>query len=337
MIVTTPKRLAAPRWLIGSPRRRLATPRRLIVMLHAVLTVVFTALTATGARAAEFTDDRGRRVAWQSPPARVVTLAPSLTEIVYAVGGGVRLVAADRYSDHPPAARALPRVGDALRVDIERLLALQPDLVLAWGSGNTGRELAQIEATGVPVFFLEPRRLDDVPRALERVGALLGLAAQGEQAAAALRSELAALRSVHAARAPVSVFYQVWSRPLMTLNDQHLIADVIRLCGGRNVFGALKPLVPELSTESVLAADPEVLFTARESGPQAAGAAQRAPSDAAFALWAPHKGARAVQRGWMFTLPGDTISRQGPRIGEGARAVCSALDEVRRERDGGPR
>lgn len=329
-----PHWLAAWRLLmVEPPRGHPVTPWRRLGMLLAVLSTV----AASTAHAAEFSDDRGRRVVWQTPPARVVTLAPSLTEIVYAVGGGARVVGADTHSDHPPAARALPRVGDALRVDIERLLVLQPDLVLAWGSGNTGRELAQIEAAGVPVFSLEPRRLDDVPRALERVGALLGLAAQGAQAAGSLRRELSELRSAHAARAPVSVFYQVWSRPLMTLNDQHLIADVIQLCGGRNVFGALKPLVPELSTESVLAADPEVLLSARETGPLAGGTAQRAPGDAAFALWAPHKGARAVQRGWMFTLPGDTISRQGPRIAVGARAMCAALDEVRRERDGGPR
>ena len=285
------------------------------------------------AHAADFVDDSGRRHAFNTPPQRVATLAPSLTELVYAAGAGPRLVATVIGSNFPPAARAVPSVGDYERVDVERLLRLKPDVVLVWTSGNSQRELAQLVSAGVPVVHLEPRRLDDVARAIERLGDLFGSADVARPRAQMLRDELAALGRAHANKAPVSVFYQVWSRPLLTLNDQHLISDVIALCGGRNVFGKLKTLVPEVSTESVLAAQPEAILSARTSADGGEATMRREPQAEPFIAWRSlDKVLPAARHGWMFTVPGDEISRQGPRIGTGARAVCSALEEVRRER-----
>lgn len=283
---------------------------------------------ALAAHGATLTDDSGRSISLDAPARRVVTLAPHLTELVYAVGAGPQLVATGQGSDFPPEAQALPRVADHQRIDVERLVALAPDLVLVWGSGNTMRELGQLESAGIRLFRLEPRRLADIPRALERVGLLLGRAQEGRARAQALREELAALRLRHAGAAPVRVFYQVWSRPLLTLNDDHLVSDVIRLCGGRNIFGALGPLVPELSSESVLQADPEAMLTGREGS----GPARRTPNAEAFSEWTRLGATTAVRRGWLYTLPADTVVRAGPRIADGARAVCGSLDEVRRER-----
>jgi iron complex transport system substrate-binding protein len=296
--------------------------------------IAWLGLAACGfAQAADFIDDSAHRHTFAAPPQRVVTLAPSLTELVYAAGAGPRLVATVIGSDYPEPARALPSVGDYQRVDVERLLRLKPDVVLVWTSGNSQRELAQLVSAGVPVVHLEPRRLDDVARAIERLGDLFGTADVARGNAQALRDELAALGREHAGKTPVTVFYQVWSRPLLTLNDQHLISDVIRLCGGRNVFGALSTLVPEVSTESVLAAKPQVILSARSSASGGAPTARREPSAEPFAAWrAMNKALPAAKHGWLFTLPGDEISRQGPRIGIGARALCGALDEVRLER-----
>lgn len=281
----------------------------------------------------EFTDDAGRKHVLPHPAQRVVTLAPNLTEMVFAVGGGAQLVGTVATSDYPEAALAVPRVGDHQRLDIERIVALKPDMVLVWHHGNAGRELAQLEAAGLRLVYLEPQRLEDIARAIERMGILLGREATAMQRALALRTALAGLRARHAGAESVSVFYQVWSQPLMTVNDQQLISDVIRLCGGRNVFGHLAPLVPQLSTESVVAERPEVIFVARETGPEASSAgARRDPKAASFAMWSGFRQIPAVQRNWLYTLPGDVISRQGPRIELGARAVCEVLDEVRRER-----
>ena len=289
------------------------------------------AFTVAAAQAASHVDDAGRRLDIAAPVRRVVTLAPNLTELVYAVGAGATLVGTVDTSNHPPQAQAVPRVGDYQRLDVERILTLKPDLVLAWLSGNTSRELQQLEAAGLRMFYLEPRKLADLPRALRRMGSLLGRAEQAEREASGLEHELAALRTSHAGAAPVTVFFQVWSDPVMSLNDQHLVGEVIRLCGGRNVFGSLPQLVPQLSAESVLAADPEVMISASDSSVPGAHW-QRDPGHRAFDAWRRFPKLTAVRRGWLYSIPGDHISRQGPRIIEGVRAMCGALDEVRRER-----
>lgn len=277
--------------------------------------------------AAEHVDDAGQRLVLPAPPRRVVSLAPSLTEMVHAVGAGDALVAVTRGSDHPPAVRSLPQVGDHQRLDIERLLALQPDLLLVWRGGNSQRELAQLARAGIPIYRLEPTRLDDVPRALERIGGLLGRGAEGRQAAGRMRERLARLRAQHAGAAPVSVFYQVWQQPLLTLGGPQITTDVLALCGGRNVFAGIDQRVAQVSVEAVVAADPEVLMTAG-----AGEMLNRAPAAAAFRRWSSLGGMTAVRRGWLYTLPADAISRAGPRIVDGVEAVCRALAEVRAER-----
>jgi iron complex transport system substrate-binding protein len=285
------------------------------------------------AQAVSMADDSGRTVVLDKPPARIVTLAPSLTELVFAAGGGAAIVGTTSLSDYPVAALRIARIGDATRLDVERILALKPDLLVVWQRGNLGREIEQIAAAGVPLFQLDPRRLADVPRAIERLGVLLGHEDESRRNAAALRASLERLRVAHEGAAPVSVFYQVWQSPLLTLNGEHLISDVIALCGGRNVFADVLPLVPAVSVEAVVAVDPEAIVTAGEAGGRAA-AWQRAPSSASLAPWRRHARMTAVRRGWLFTLNGDLISRPGPRIAQGAEAMCAALDEVRRERSG---
>ncbi len=275
-------------------------------------------------------DDAGHELRLERPPSRIVTLAPSLTELVFAAGGGAAIVAVDSSSDHPAAAQALPRIGDAARIDVERVLALKPELVVVWRHGNTSRELEQLAAAGVRLFSLEPQRLDDVARAIERLGVVLGTEDKARPVAATLRETLAALRRRHANEAPVRVFYQVWASPLMTINRRQIVSEVIELCGGRNVFAGLGPMVPQVAIESVLAADPEAILTADERG---GSALLRRDADAdAFATWRRHPRLSAVKGRWLYTLNGDAISRQGPRIVAGAAAVCDALDEVRRER-----
>jgi len=296
------------------------------------LALALLAALAIEARAAPVVavDDAGRELRLERPPTRIVTLAPSLTELVFAAGGGGAIVAVDSSSDFPAAARTIPQIGDVSRIDIERLLALKPDLVVVWQRGNTTRELDQLEGAGIRLFRLEPQRLDDVVGAIERLGKLLGTEATAAPAAAALRERLALLRRQHANDAPVRVFYQVWSSPLMTISRKQIVSEVIELCGGRNVFAGLAPLVPQVAIESVLAADPQAIFTADEHG---STALLRRDLDApAFAAWRRHPRLSAVQGQWLYVLNGDAISRQGPRIVDGATAVCGALDEVRRER-----
>lgn len=321
--------LASPgRW----SRRGFACASRGSCRGRACTLALFLAAAVNGVDAAARTvvDDAGHSFVVERPPQRVVTLAPSLTELVFAAGGGASLVGTSALSDYPPAARTIARVGDAGRLDVERVIALKPDLVLIWQRGNTSRELEQLEAAGIRLFQLEPRRLDDVARAIERLGALLGHEAQADRRAREIRADLDRLRIAHAGAPTVSVFYQVWRQPLMTVNGKHLIDDILTLCGGRNVFAALAPLVPIISSEAVVGADPEAILTASETA--SAEAWRRDPDNPSFAAWHRHGSMTAVRRSWLYALNGDNISRQGPRIVDGATAVCAVLDEVRAER-----
>jgi iron complex transport system substrate-binding protein len=270
--------------------------------------------------AAQWKDDRGVEVSIPPAPARIVALSPHLAEVVYAAGAGGQLAAVVRYSDFPERAAHLPRVGDASRLDIERIFALQPDLVLGWKSGNPGHDLRRLETLKLPLFVTEAQRLTDIPRLVRTVGAIAGTRGEANSAADALERELQSLRSRYGARPRVRVFYEIWHRPLLTVNGHHIISDVIDLCGGTNVFSAAPLLTPSVSMEAVLAARPDVVL---------GGSSAMRPEDLA-AQWraAPIS---ALRRLPSLYVPADLIQRQTPRIVEGARIVCEHLEAVRRQ------
>lgn len=271
-------------------------------------------------------DDAGERVTLAAPARRVVALSPHAVELAYAAGGGRYLVGAVSYSDYPSAAKALPRVGGYHALDLERIVALKPDLIIVWRHGNNERELERLRALGIALYDSEPHQVDGVATDLIALGTLFGTPREAETAAADYRAKIAALRAQYAGRSPVSVFYQVWSDPLMTLNGTHVISDLIALCGGRNVFAKLAPLVPTVSTEAVVAADPEAIVTASQGA---------TPADApppGFALWRAWPRMTAVARGNLFAVDGDLIDRPGPRLADGAEQLCRDLDIARARR-----
>ncbi len=296
-----------------------------IVVLAALL------LWAAGTLAAvSVKDDSGSVVTLPHPAQRVISLAPSLTEMLYAAGGGNTLIGAVDYSDYPPAALKVPRVGSNMRLDLERIAQLKPDLVLVWMHGNAEREIERLRVLKIPMFFLEPHHIGDIPSGLERIAHLVGTDRVAAQAATQFRARHAALQATYAQRTPVRVFYQIAEQPLMTINDQQIISDVIRLCGGINVFGKENMLVPQLSVESVVAANPDVILTARigDRGNQA-DTAQRKPDEPSLQRWLDFRTMKAVRNGQLWLIPGDQISRHGPRIVDGAQAVCTALEAAR--------
>ena len=261
-------------------------------------------------------DDRGMQLVLNAPAQRIVTLAPNLTELIHAAGGAASLVAVDSSSNYPPAVANLPRIGDAAGLDLERILALHPDLVFGWSSGNKPSDIARLEQLGVKVFLSEPRRLTDIPRTLRVMGTLLGTAGVGEKQARAFERRLQSLHTLAAGARAVSVFFEVWHQPLITVNGQHLISDVLTLCGGSNVFGSLPALAPSVSLESVLLADPEVII------------ATDVPREA-LAAWNRTARLRAVQRRQIYELHPDLITRATPRVLEGAEKICRWLAAAR--------
>ena len=276
--------------------------------------------------AVSVTDDTGAAVTLPAPAQRVISLAPHVTELLYAAGGGAKVIGAVSYSDYPPEAKQLPRVGDNKSLDLERIVALKPDLIVVWRHGNAQRQIDRLREMHIPLFFSEPHRLDDVAVSLTKLGQLLGTSPVADAAATAYRRDIAALRSRYASRAPVSVFYQVWDQPLMTLNGEHMVSDVIALCGGRNVFAQLEPLVPTVSTEAVLAANPEAIVTA------APGATKPDTPLPQLGAWRAWPSLTAVANHNLFAIDGDLINRPAPRIAQGAKQMCEDLDLARSRR-----
>lgn len=262
-------------------------------------------------------DDEGRTVELAQPARRIVSLAPHLTEQLFAIGAGDLIVGTTDFADFPEAARALPRVARAHSVDLERVSTARPDLVLVWGSGFPPATVDAVRRLGVPTFVSEPARLADIATSLERLGVLTGRSP--ERAVASFNAKLAALRDRYRGRREVRVFYQVWNDPLMTLGGRHVVSEAIALCGGRNVFADLAPIAPRVSTEAVLAADPEVIITA-EPGARPSGA---------LAIWQRFGRVTAVKRGLLVTLDADRINRHGPRIVDEIAVLCEAIDRAR--------
>jgi iron complex transport system substrate-binding protein len=262
-------------------------------------------------------DARGTTLRLPQPAQRIVTLAPNLTELVFAAGAGERLAGVARFSDYPPAARRLPVVSDAVQVDLERLLVLRADLVLAWQGGTPPDVIARLERAGLPVFVAGASGLDDIARNITAIAQLAGTTAAAEPARAAFDADLRALRAHRHAGAPVRVFYEIWDRPLMTVNKAHLISEIITLCGGVNVFAGLGALTPEVSREALLAARPDIVLGGSSADTPAAFAARWAALPPPFNGWTARH------------LPADLIQRPTPRIVEGARRLCAHLDAVR--------
>ncbi len=270
-------------------------------------------------------DARGITIQLAVPASRIIAIAPHLTEIAFAAGAGDRVIAVSAYSDYPPAARRLPQVGDGARIDIERILTLKPDLVLAWKSGNQASDVSRLERLGIRVWVSESSRLADIPALLRHVAVLAGVPASGARAAGAFESEIARLRGRYRARAATEaqqrVFYEIWHQPLLTVNGEHIISDAIALCGGINVFAGLPVLTPSVTLEAVLAARPELVLGGGSAGGEAAFVQRwrRMPLAALRAMSPRH-------------IAPDSIQRQSPRIVDGVRAICASLESRRNER-----
>ncbi|OIQ97645.1 vitamin B12-binding protein precursor [mine drainage metagenome] len=267
-------------------------------------------------------DDAGQTVRLAAPARRIVSLAPHITENLYAAGAGAFIVGVVDYSDYPAAAKKLPRVGGYDRLDLESILALKPDLVIAWDSGNQAGQLAKLKALGLPLFVSRPLKIDDIATDIARFGELAGTSAVAVPEARAVRARVAEMRARYAKRPPVRAFYQIWNRPLVTVNGEQLISDVMRLCGADNVFAGLSQLAPTVSIEAVLAANPEAII--------ASGADATRPEW--LDRWKRWKDLTAVARGNLFFVPPDLINRPTPRVLEGARMLCNDMETVRGRR-----
>jgi iron complex transport system substrate-binding protein len=263
-------------------------------------------------------DDAGNAVTLDKPALRVISMSPHVTEVLFAAGGGKQVVGAVNYSDYPEAATSIPRIGSNREIDLERVISMKPDLIVAWMHNSSERQIEMVRKLGVPVFLSDPQTLDGIPENVVRLGLLMGTEAVANLAAADLRKQLAGLRSRYAGRPPVRTFYQVWDKPLYTLSGKHIITDALRLCGGENIFDKLTVTAPIVSVESVLQADPEAVF----------GTAEK--NYGGVNLWKPYGTLTATRKDNLFTVDGDLLNRAGPRMIAGTAVLCEKLELARR-------
>lgn len=268
------------------------------------------------------TDDDGATVVLQQPARRIVSLAPHVTELLFAAGGGDRIVGTVNYSDYPAAARSIPRVGDNRQVDIERVLSLKPDLLVVWRHNAASRQMEQLRKLGIPLFYSESHKLEDIPDAVLKLGKLMGTTQAAEESATELRRQLHALTSQYRNRPSVRVFYQVWDKPLFTLNERHIVSDAIRICGGENIFAKLPMAAPNIGAEAVLKENPEAIVSGDRRDRETSG----------IEIWKKYPSMLAVSRGNLFALDADLINRSGPRILAGAVELCEKLEQARKRR-----
>lgn len=265
-------------------------------------------------------DDLGRIVRLSQPARRIVSLAPHTTELLFAAGAGGNIVGAVEFSNYPPAAQRIPRVGGYRAPDLERIIALRPDLVVAWADGSGMRLIETLKAAGLHVFVSAPRSLEDIARTLQRLGTLAGTATVANAAARAFHARRDRLRARYQQRRPVSLFYEIWDRPLMTVNGKQIISQVMTLCGGRNIFAELKTPTPTVSVEAVLAANPQAIV--------ASGMETRRPDW--LNAWRRWRKLHATQHGNLFSIAPDLLQRPTPRMLDGAQRLCEDLQRARR-------
>ncbi|MEE8494837.1 MAG: cobalamin-binding protein [Xanthomonadales bacterium] len=262
----------------------------------------------------------GSRLVLHATAERLVTLSPHLAELVFAAGAGKNLVATVEYSEYPAAAASVPRIGDAFRIDVERVLALSPDLVIAWDSGNPHQAINQIVSLGIPVWSVEIREPGAIAEVIKAIGDASGRAQTAGTAAANFQRRLNQLSRRYTSRQTLNYFYQIDEKPLYTINGKHLISKGLSLCGGHNIFHDLPGLAFQVSHESVIVANPVAMF---------APAQDNEPNP--LAIWLDWPGMQAVSENALFTLPADKISQATPRLLDALEIACSALDSLREE------
>ncbi len=269
--------------------------------------------------ALQVVDDEGNTIIMDRPATRIISLAPSLTEMLFAIGAGDRIVGVVEYSDYPPEANDLPVVGRHDLLDMETIISLQPDLVVSWKSGNPAAAITRLRQLGLTVYVAEPRELSSIPRHMERMAALAGT---GSEAAAVIHDftdTLFRLQAKYADKPGVRVFYQVWDKPLITAGGNELINDMISLCGGNNIFADLRLMAPKVTTEAVLVRNPQVII--------ASGMDIARPEwlDA----WLAWEQLDAVKQGHLYFIPPDLVQRHTPRALQGVSRMCQQIDRAR--------
>jgi len=291
-------------------------------LFTAIRVMAMLAVSASVSSAITVVDDSGESLSFSQPVKRIISLAPHITELLYAAGAEKQILGTVSYSDYPPAAKQLPVIGSYVKADYERVLAAQPEVVMYWKSGNPENMVNGIRKLNLKLFNSEPDNFEDVAASLIELGKLLGTEKIANLRAQQYLQRLSALRKKYSNKnnKKVRVFYQVWNQPLMTINQQHLINDVIDFCGGVNVFAALDNIAPTVDIESVMQKNPDVIVAGMAKG-----------REQWLHEWQKWQTIDAVKNKALYSIDASLIVRQTPRILDGTEKMCELLQQYRDE------
>jgi iron complex transport system substrate-binding protein len=306
--------------------------RRLLLCLylaagiaHAATAGTATALTSTSQAPADaaarsaaplvVTDDTGNKLTLPAIPTRIISLAPGATEMLFAAGAGRHVIATVEYSDEPPAAKQVPRIGDVVAIDMEKLVALRPEVAVVWPGGGNPAQIEEISRMHIPMYRQQVNTLADIPGSLRRLGALAGTRDAAEQAARNVEARLATLARTYGNSRHPNVLMEVWNHPFYTVGGTHLMSDALKICGARNAFGDLKELGPVIDVEAVVARNPDIIVAA---APPGAGTEW-------LTDWKRFTTLRAVRNGNLIAFEDQRLTRLGPSVVDATEALCKAL------------
>jgi iron complex transport system substrate-binding protein len=271
------------------------------------------------AAAVSIIDDLGRTVSLARTPQKIVSIAPGATEMLFVAGAGSRVIATVEFSDEPAEAQRVPRIGDSNAIDIERVVALRPDVVVVWEGGSNAGQVAQLERLGIPLYRHRVEKLADLPPSLRRLGVLAGTEAEAQKAALAVESRLTRLARTYGAGTKLNVLLEVWNRPIYTVGGSHMMTDALRLCGARNIFEDLKEKGPAVSLEAVIARNPQVIVAVAPPGVAREWLAE----------FKRYRTLQAVRTNALLPFEDRRLSLLGPSALDGTESLCKLLDSVR--------
>lgn len=266
------------------------------------------------------TDDAGQTLTLPQTPQRIISIAPGATEMLFAAGAGSRVIATVEFSDEPEAARSVPRIGDSSAIDVERVVALHPDVVVVWEGGSNVGQVTQLERLKIPLYRHKVERLTDFPASLRRLGALANTQPAADKAAQDMETRLALLETRYGRGEKLSVLLQVWNRPIYTVGGTHMMTDSLHLCGARNVFEDLEQKGPAVDLEAIIARNPQVIVAVAPTG----------ISREWLDEWRRYPTLRAVRTNALVPFEDARLSRLGPSALAGTEVLCQAIDAIRR-------
>jgi len=280
------------------------------------------ATQTTASSAIQVVDFSGQTVRLAKPATKIIALAPHVVENTFTAGAGDLLVGVVSYSNFPEQAKSLPLVAGYAKANLEKIIELNPDLVIAWESGNSISSIERIRSLGYPVYLDQPNTVADIAKSIRDIGTLSDTSTIAEKAAADFLQQVEQTRLRNAEKSPVRTFYQVWNSPLQTVNGNHSISAAIELCGGVNIYASESAIAPIINIESILSRNPEAII--------ASGTSKSRPKW--LDDWHQWPSLSATKNNNLFFIEPDHIQRHTIRLLHGINAICHHLDSARGRR-----